>query len=183
MNAQTIRYEPSLKKISINLDLKKEITNEVSETKQIVQLYDTIKTKEKVKYRFFLPLKKIHITSFYGDRYHPISKVFKKHNGVDLRASYEDVLSILDGLVIDSGENEKSGKYVVIKHDNYISKYLHLSKINVTKGEEVYAGNKIGISGNTGASTAPHLHFEILKDGVHIDPIKFLIKIIKIINQ
>lgn len=105
-----------------------------------------------------LPLKSIHITSFFGRRFHPITKKQSLHNGIDLRASYEEVYSILPGIVHKSGEDRRSGKFIIISTGDYKISYCHLSAIKVGKGDLVMAGTPIGISGNSGYSTGPHLH-------------------------
>ena len=93
----------------------------------------------------------------------------KGHNGIDLRASVgTSLLAAADGVVKDTGDTDKVcprgsyGKWVVIEHGNNLSTlYAHLSKIRVTPGTKVSQGDIIGLSGNTGYSTGPHLHFTV----------------------
>lgn len=117
-----------------------------------------------------LPLKSIHITSRFGMRHHPILHRYCMHNGVDLKAHYENVFSMLPGRVVSVGHNKRSGKYVVIQTAGYSISYCHLSSILVRDGQYVNAGEVIAISGNTGMSTGPHLHLTTKKDGKVIDP-------------
>ena len=117
-----------------------------------------------------LPLKSIHITSRFGKRHHPILHRYCMHNGVDLKAHYENVFSMFPGRVVSIGHNKRSGKYVVIQTDSYSISYCHLSSILVREGQYVKAGEVIAISGNTGLSTGPHLHLTTKKDGKVIDP-------------
>lgn len=131
-----------------------------------------------VKQLVYMPLDKIHITSNYGTRIHPIDGTSKHHNGVDFRAKYENVYSVLNGKVLESGYTSANGNYVVVKHENFNTYYLHLDAIIVKKDDLINAGTIIGISGNTGSSTAPHLHFAVKEDGNFIDPIKFLNELI-----
>lgn len=85
------------------------------------------------------------------------------HNGMDLRAvEGTPVYAVADGIVKVSKDNPTGyGLYIVINHGKWGSLYAHLKQYNTFVGQEVKAGQLIGYSGNTGASTAPHLHFEI----------------------
>lgn len=117
-----------------------------------------------------LPLKSIHITSRFGMRHHPLLHRYCLHNGVDLKAHYENVFSMFPGKVVSIGQNKRSGKYVIIQTDSYSISYCHLSSILVRDGQYVHAGEVIAVSGNTGLSTGPHLHLTTKKDGKVIDP-------------
>ena len=117
-----------------------------------------------------LPLKRIHIISRFGMRHHPILHRYCMHNGVDLKAHYENVFSMFPGKVVSIGQNKRSGKYVIIQTDSYSISYCHLSSILVRDGQYVHAGEVIAVSGNTGLSTGPHLHLTTKKDGKVIDP-------------
>lgn len=124
-----------------------------------------------------MPLKNtLKVTSDFGIRFHPFYMSSKPHNGVDLRANYEYVYAVLDGIVTESGYDENGGgNYLKILHSNrFETSYLHLSKIYYQKGEFVKAGFIIAKSGNTGNSTAPHLHFSVKEFGKFIHPISFL---------
>ena len=129
-----------------------------------------------------LPLRRIHITSSFGRRIHPITKKSSVHNGVDLRASYEEVYSMLPGIVHKTGEDKRSGKYIIISTGDYKISYCHLSQINVRQGEMVMAGMPVGISGNSGYSTGPHLHLTVRIDGILQNP-ETLIKAIKLLRN
>jgi len=119
-----------------------------------------------------LPLKEIEFTSLFGWRLHPIDRVFKNHEGVDLKAYYEPVFAFCDGWVVRTGSEARSGNYIVLGHGDgkLESTYAHLSVIGVRPGEMVESGQIIAISGNSGFSTGPHLHFGLKYDGVGIDP-------------
>ena len=124
-----------------------------------------------------MPLKSnLKITSDFGMRFHPIFQTLKLHNGVDLRAKYVNVFAVLDGIVTESGFDENGGgNYIKILHSNrFETSYLHLSEIYYQKGEFVKAGFIIAKSGNSGNSTAPHLHFAVKEFGKFINPISFL---------
>lgn len=117
-----------------------------------------------------LPLKNIRINSKYGMRKHPVMRKKIMHNGMDLAAHYEKVFSMLPGEVIGVGQDFRSGKYVMVRTGGYTISYCHLSSFWVTKGMFVNAGDVLGISGNSGMSTGPHLHLTTKKDGKVFDP-------------
>jgi murein DD-endopeptidase MepM/ murein hydrolase activator NlpD len=121
-----------------------------------------------------LPLKAIKRTSGFGSRIHPILMSYKTHSGIDLKAFYEPVYSVAAGVVIQSGFRPVEGNFVKIKHGTIESIYCHLSKLFVGIGDKVEAGAQIGISGNTGRSTGPHLHFGLKYNGRFVDPELFL---------
>ena len=106
-------------------------------------------------------------------------KVFKHHGGQDIRVpTGTPILSVADGVVVDCGYNKGYGNFIVVHHgrstkDGYSSLYAHLSKINITLRDPVKKGQIIGISGSTGRSTGPHLHFEWITniDGKRVNPI------------
>ena len=117
-----------------------------------------------------LPLEKIHINSGFGMRRHPIYHKRIMHNGIDLSARYEKVYSMFPGTVIKVGQDSRSGKFVTVRTGDYTISYCHLSQQLVKEKEVVNAGTIIAISGNTGASTGPHLHLTTKKDGQAINP-------------
>ena len=117
-----------------------------------------------------LPLENIHINSGFGMRQHPIYHKRIMHNGIDLSARYEKVYSMFPGTVIKVGQDSRSGKFVTVRTGDYTISYCHLSQQLVKENEFVNAGTNIAISGNTGASTGPHLHLTTKKDGQAINP-------------
>lgn len=139
--------------------------------------------KEKLN-NFHFPIKeKLKITSNYGIRLCPFDNKNKMHYGIDLRANYTKIYAVLNGSISAVGYDRRSGNYIKVKHsNNYETIYTHLSHIYYKKGEKVKAGFVIGKSGNSGKSTAPHLHFAVKENGKYINPVKFLNKIIKINN-
>lgn len=142
--------------------------------KTLPLIHSKEKKKPLLKQMVFMPVRNMHITSPYAYRIHPIYKTRKLHTGVDLRANYDNVYSIMNGTVIEAGYSGGNGNYVAIQHRGYISYYLHLSTLLVQRNQRVDAGTIIAISGNTGTSTAPHLHFAVKEDGKFIDPVQFL---------
>lgn len=118
------------------------------------------------------PLDRMHVTSPFGKRIHPIFHTWKMHNGMDLRGNYRTpVYAVANGTVIKSGDyRDGYGKQIRIKHVEMITQYAHLSKIYVRRGQRVRKGQKIGMVGSTGYSTGPHLHFGLMKHGRWINP-------------
>ena len=141
--------------------------------------------------RYSFPLERtgtMAVTSNYGPRVAPKAGASTNHKGLDLMASYEPILSTEDnGRVISVTSVGKGGTGIHVESSRvdgtkYQVSYLHLSKVNVNVGDTVMAGQKIGVSGNTGNSTGPHLHFSVKKvsaDGYsqHIDPSLYLAEI------
>ncbi|WP_413283390.1 peptidoglycan DD-metalloendopeptidase family protein [Vibrio sp. MA40-2] len=103
-------------------------------------------------------------SSFNPNRKHPVTGRISPHNGTDFATPIgTPVYSTGDGKVILTRNHPYAGKYIVIQHGNsYKTRYLHLSKILVKKGQSVSRGQRIGLSGNTGRSTGPHLHYEFI---------------------
>ncbi|MEO9209559.1 MAG: M23 family metallopeptidase [Ginsengibacter sp.] len=125
-----------------------------------------------VPYTIYPPLPgKLFVTSSFGERFHPILQTEILHEGIDLRANYEAVRSIANGIIVKEGYDSRAGNYIVIQHGNGIeSIYCHLSKFFLRSGDLVFAGNSIAMSGATGAVNGPHLHFAIKVNGKFIDP-------------
>lgn len=116
------------------------------------------------------PLKSIKVTSPYGYRRDPFTGKLSWHNGLDLRAKNEPAYAMMDGIVEKVGYDNRSGNYVTLRHGNFYISYCHLSSIIVRKGEYVYPGIIVGVTGNTGRSTGSHLHLTCKKDGKSFNP-------------
>lgn len=114
-----------------------------------------------------LPIDTIRVTSPFGERIHPVDKVPQFHSGVDLRASNVNVHAVAEGTVIISSVHVNLGNYVVIEHPGFVTISQHLRIRNVAQGAKVIAGQVIGVAGNTGKSSGPHLHFE-LREGKYL---------------
>ncbi len=158
--------------------------NEINSVKPMNQ-FDFVEEPTASFSKIVMPLKnKITITSPYGTRIHPIFGTKKIHNGIDLKASYENVYAVMDGIITASGWDSKGGgNYIKVKHFNrFETSYLHLSEIYYRTGEKVKAGFIIGKSGNSGNSTGPHLHFSVKEFGQSINPSHFLNDLIKVNN-
>jgi len=125
---------------------------------------------------FMVPLTNTRVTSPFGYRSHPVFYERKFHEGIDLKQRYgAPVRASNDGLVSFAGWREGYGRLVIIKHAQRMSTYYgHLARILVRKGVRVNKGQIIGTVGMSGISTGPHLHFEVHKDDVPINPAKVL---------
>jgi len=111
---------------------------------------------------------------FNPQRRHPITKRISPHNGTDFAMpSGTSILAAGDGTVTRVKNHPFAGKYIEIKHgSHYETRYLHLSKIMVKQGQHIERGQKIALSGNTGRSTGPHLHYELHLNGRVVNPLK-----------
>lgn len=119
------------------------------------------------------PLNFSRVTSnFNPRRFHPVTRQIRPHNGTDYGAAPgTPVWSAGDGVVIESAKNRVNGNYVFVQHGNHIvTRYLHLNRRDVKRGDRVSQGQTIGTVGSTGLATGPHLHYEFLVNGVHRDP-------------
>ncbi len=116
--------------------------------------------------------------SGFGKRVNPFTKKKELHSGIDLPLPEgEKVMSTADGVVLQSLNDTKRGNYVVIKHsDTYTTSYTHLKNAIVKVGDPIKKGETLGYVGSTGMSTAPHLHYEVLKNGQTVDPANYLPK-------
>jgi murein DD-endopeptidase MepM/ murein hydrolase activator NlpD len=121
---------------------------------------------------FRWPLDRIHVSSPFGNRIHPVLRTRQFHAGVDYRATTgTPVYAVSSGRVIMAGWNGGYGNTVEIRHDNgFVTQYAHLSRISVRNGQSVARGSVIGAVGSTGLSTGPHLHFGLRINGRWSNP-------------
>ena len=127
-----------------------------------------IGTKERLPY--ILPVEEYILSSGFGPRWGT------NHNGIDLAVpTGTDVMASADGIVIQSGWNGGYGISVYIDHENgIITRYGHMSQTLVSVGQRVSQGDIIGLSGSTGDSTGPHVHFEMRENDTAFDPIRYI---------
>ncbi|MBQ1653771.1 MAG: M23 family metallopeptidase, partial [Bacteroidales bacterium] len=149
-----------------------------------VTILDEIKHREKISSSLpvFQPIRPGDLTSigsYFGYRMHPVLHFLRMHTGIDMNsATGTPVYAAGDGIVVTAdGNNHGYGNMVEIDHkvDGLSSRYAHLSKILVKKGQHVKRGELIGNVGNTGMSTGPHLHYEVLIDGKQVNPLRYMI--------
>ena len=112
-------------------------------------------------------------SGFNPRRLNPVTGIVTPHNGVDFAVSRgTPVLSVGNGEVVIAKYSGSAGNYVAIRHGRqYMTAYMHLDKILVKPGQQVKQGDKIGLSGNTGRSTGPHLHFELHINNKPVNPL------------
>ena len=116
-----------------------------------------------------------YVTSLYGNRLHPILGYYIMHNGIDIGASYDTAIYAADGgIVVTSEYNGSYGNYVMIYHgDDRYTLYAHMSQRYVSVNDVVSQGEVIGLVGDTGYATGPHIHFEIYENGTRVDPLNY----------
>jgi murein DD-endopeptidase MepM/ murein hydrolase activator NlpD len=114
-------------------------------------------------------------TSEFGKRIHPVLKTEQDHNAIDFIVHEGiPVLATADGKVTQAETIDNYGVVVRIQHKNHFETfYAHLSKLGVKVGQAVKCGDIIAYSGNSGVSTGPHLHYEVIQNGVSLNPRKF----------
>jgi murein DD-endopeptidase MepM/ murein hydrolase activator NlpD len=119
--------------------------------------------------------RKLSSISGFGYRMHPIYKIRKMHDGMDFASPIgTPIYATGDGAIIAVGPERGYGNRVMINHGyGYVTKYAHMSKFKVRTRQRIKRGDVIGYVGNTGASTGPHCHYEVYKNGKPINPINF----------
>ena len=123
------------------------------------------------------PIKGAPITSLFGLRFHPILHILRLHAGIDFGAPVGSLVrAAADGKVEIAGPVSGFGNHVRIQHAGFETSYSHLSEIpaSIHPGVEVKQGDIIALSGNTGLSTGPHLHFEFYLNREAVDPLSHL---------
>ncbi|HAS45056.1 MAG TPA: hypothetical protein DCS93_31530 [Microscillaceae bacterium] len=115
------------------------------------------------------------VVSGFGHIIPPFTRQNRFHRGVDIKVPVgTQVFATANGTVTKASFDSKKGYYITIKHDDaYSTTYTHLSKLMVKPGDKVKKRTQIALSGNTGHSTAPHLHYEVHKNGQVVDPKKY----------
>jgi murein DD-endopeptidase MepM/ murein hydrolase activator NlpD len=122
----------------------------------------------------FAPIKGAPVTSTFGMRFHPILHILRLHAGIDFGAAIGSVVrAVADGKVEIAGPVSGFGNHIRLQHKGFETSYSHLSEIpaSIVPGALVTQGQTIALSGNTGLSTGPHLHFEYYLDRVAVDPL------------
>lgn len=116
------------------------------------------------------------VASGYGMRLHPVYKTYRMHTGMDFTAPIgSDIYCTGDGVVKKTERSGRGyGNHVIVDHGyGYETVYAHMSQINVRKGQKVKRGDILGVVGNSGTSTGPHLHYEVHKNGNKINPVNY----------
>jgi murein DD-endopeptidase MepM/ murein hydrolase activator NlpD len=175
---ENIQYEDLVVEIAQKLELiEKKLS---SQSKSFDQVFELTKEKQ-IMLKAIPSIQPIsnrdltRIASGYGLRMHPIYKILKMHKGMDFTAPVgTEIYSTGDGVVERVAWTGGYGKTIMINHGyGYKTRYAHCSKYNCKKGQKVKRGDLIGFVGNTGQSTAPHLHYEVFKNKKQINPVNF----------
>ncbi len=118
------------------------------------------------------------VNSGFGTRADPFTGQPSFHEGLDISTSRsEPVLATADGTVLRSGWAGEYGKAIEIGHgDRYTTLYGHLEETLVSEGQSVHRGDRVGLVGSTGRSTAPHLHYEVHVDGRAVNPLEYILE-------
>ncbi|SHK66615.1 M23 family metallopeptidase [Epilithonimonas mollis] len=179
-NSENNNKKWRIQKIQDSLILQRQsqvVINEQKRTSNLTKNGFENETGELKLSKIAMPLSRpVSVTSPYGMRIHPLLGRARMHNGIDLKAHYENVYAVMDGMVTATGWDPKGGgNYIKVKHYNrFETSYLHLSEFYYRTGDLVKAGFIIAKSGNTGNSTGAHLHFAVRENGNYINPIRFL---------
>jgi murein DD-endopeptidase MepM/ murein hydrolase activator NlpD len=156
-------------------DLQSELS---SRQQQLGVLENLILTRElnKQVYPEGRPVQDGFISSYFGRRTDPFTGYLAVHKGLDFAGpAGSAVSSVAAGLVTFAGERSGFGEMVEINHGNGLAtRYCHNEKLLVKQGDMVSKGQEVALMGSTGHSTGPHLHFEVLKNGTQVDPLRFI---------
>jgi len=122
------------------------------------------------------PIKRGWVSSYFGYRTDPFSGRIAHHDGIDLAGKHgAEVISVASGIVTWAGKRYGYGNLVELNHGNgYVTRYGHNEKIDVKVGDTIKKGDTIARMGSTGRSTGPHVHFEVIKNGRTVDPMKYI---------
>ena len=149
-----------------------------SREQQLGVLENLILTRElnKQVYPEGRPVQDGWISSYFGSRADPFTGYAAVHKGLDFAGPQgTKVMTVAAGLVTFAGERSGFGEMVEINHGNGLAtRYCHNEKLLVKQGDMVRKGQDVALMGSTGHSTGPHLHFEVLKNGTQVDPLRFI---------
>ncbi|WP_310831622.1 M23 family metallopeptidase [Paenibacillus pedocola] len=158
------------------------ITTTITEAKEAksaeaqLQATKALAEKKRLAPAVIWPTHSKMITSSFGYRSDPFEGVSAYHSGIDIAGSIGDpVYAAMDGEVTASEQMGARGKYIILKHSNGLETwYMHLNGMTVTVGDKVSKGQQIGTLGNTGRSTGPHLHFQVVKQNKAVNPLGYV---------
>ena len=147
---------------------------------RLEEILDHLETRRELSLKMptILPVKgeDLWLASGFGWRQNPFGRGQHFHNGVDIAGpSKAEIIAPADGVVQDVGNGRGLGNYIKLKHNEHLETvYLHLYSAGVNRGQKVKRGDVIGLMGNTGRSTGTHLHYSVVKDGKHTDPMNYI---------
>ncbi len=162
------------------LSVFEQLSYQVQEQSEKMIALETILSNRSISENIFpsiMPVK-AYVSSWFGPRNDPLNENGKTifHEGIDFSADKgSNIVSTAAGIVTWSGPLDNYGNVIEINHGNgYVTRYAHNYEHFVNVGETVNKGQLIGAVGNSGRSTGPHLHYEIIKNGIYMDPKKFM---------
>ena len=181
INAGFISNEEDLDKL-MNDDFQDNLASDVRDailkffTSYNMKLSISDQLEQGINYKLKCPVDSGEVTSGFGMRTHPVLKVKRHHDGIDIKAPQDTpVYAAADGYIRLAGRNGGYGNMVSIEHaDSIITRYGHLNEMLVKTGQEIKRGELIGTVGKTGLTTIAHLHFEVRINGKLVDPMKML---------
>ena len=183
-NSVKFKKYQGLKNESLLIDISKKIESIekmlVAQSRSFDQVIELTKTQEEML-KCIPSIQPIsnkdlkRIASGFGMRMHPIHKIMKMHAGLDFTAPIgTEIYATGDGVVELAKWNAGYGRCVVINHGfGYKTKYAHCKKFNCRKGQKIKKGEIIAFLGNTGQSSGPHLHYEVIKNNVKVNPVNY----------
>jgi murein DD-endopeptidase MepM/ murein hydrolase activator NlpD len=173
-------YQISLFAPNLNIEERKQHITKCSLFKDITYAISKVPLLDIKKIPIASPVDTLSLTkinSAFGNRFHPILKIKKHHDGIDINLPVgTEIVSTADGYVEKVEYNKYGyGNCIIINHENgYKTRYAHLKEITVKEGDYAIQGMMIGISGKSGMTTGPHLHYEITNEDKPINPITFI---------
>jgi murein DD-endopeptidase MepM/ murein hydrolase activator NlpD len=175
--AQLAQFPTILQQYEKFEKLKNQLQVELQSFDEIAELYEEKSkmwaTRPAIQPISNKTLTRLHAT--YGERFHPLLGYVRDHKGLDFAADIgTPIYATGDGVVKAAYFSGSFGNVIFLDHGyGYETRYAHLSQFRVKKGDRVNRGDIIGLVGNTGLSRGPHLHYEVLYQGRHINPINF----------
>ena len=174
LTAQLLDYQSVLDQLERRIELNRHSRLEVKEA--LLANAEVMRHTPSIS-----PILDGRIRSKFGRRLHPILERVRKHPGIDISAPkgtevWAAGAGVVERVVVNYKINRSWGRYVLINHGYGLKTlYGHLSKILVRKGQKVDRWKAVGLVGETGLATGPHLHYEVRKDGQHVDPTRYIL--------
>ena len=161
------------------MELLDQLAHDIEDREQQLGVLETLMARRKMGRDVFLagrPVSKGWMSSRFGHRTDPITGKRAWHNGADFAGKEgSDVIAVATGVVVYAGARSGYGEMVEINHGNgYSTRYGHHKELKVKTGDIVRKGEVVGLMGNSGRSTGPHVHFEVFKNGRVVDPSTYI---------
>lgn len=161
------------------LDAMQSLDMQLSDRQSQLNVLESVLMNQNLKERVYpqgRPVGSGWISSYFGKRTDPFTGKAANHTGIDFAGKIgAEIISVADGVVTWSGDRYGYGIMVEINHGNgYSTRYAHNSENRVAVGDEVRKGQIVALMGETGRATGPNLHFEVLRNGTRVNPVKFI---------